>query len=176
MPILVPDGRAVAPVGATIYYGRRTLVDVQPFPRGLKVIAGDAHATSPQDRRITFWSCGAMAGVPPSSPVPTCLEGRRTTLRLHVRFPDCWNGRSLDSPDHQSHMAFSKRGSCPASHPVAVPAIALIYRYPVSGGPGIELASGGQLSAHADFFNAWQRGALNGLVNACLNALRHCGR
>jgi hypothetical protein len=176
MPTLFVDGRAVEPAGATIYYRRRTLADVQPFPPGLKVIAGDAHATGPQPRRVTFWNCGAMAGVPPSSTVPTCPGGRRTSLRLHVTFPDCWNGRSLDSTDHQSHMAYSQRGSCPASHPVAVPAISLIYRYPVAGGPGAELASGGQYTAHADFFNAWQRGALNGLVQSCLNALRHCGR
>lgn len=176
MPTLLVNGRAVAPLGATIYYRRRTLENVEPFPQGLRVIAGDARATSPQDRRVTFWSCGAMSGIPPSSDVPTCPEGRRTMLRLHVRFPECWNGRSLDSDDHQSHMAYSRRGLCPASHPVAVPAIALIYRYPVAGGPGVVLASGGHYSAHADFFNAWRRGALNGLVESCLNALRHCGR
>ena len=176
MPTLLVDGRAVEPLGATIYYRRRTLEDVRPFPEGLRMIAGDARATSPQARRVTFWNCGVMAGIPPSSTVPTCPAGRRTSLRLHVTFPSCWDGRSLDSADHQSHMAYARRGLCPSSHPVAVPAINLIYRYPVAGGPGAELASGGQFSAHADFFNAWQQGALNGLVQSCLNALRHCGR
>jgi len=176
MPTLLVDGRAVAPLGATIYYRRRTVEAVRPFPQGLKVIAGDAAATSPQPRGVTFWSCGAVGGVPPSSTVPTCPAGRRTTLRLHVRFPDCWDGRSLDSADHRSHMAYARRGRCPSTHSVAVPAIALIYRYQVAGGPGTELASGGQFSAHADFFNSWRRGALNGLVQSCLNALRHCGR
>jgi hypothetical protein len=65
---------------------------------------------------------------------------------------------------------------CPASHPIALPAISLIYRYPISGGDGVTLSSGGRYSAHADFFNAWRQGTLVSLVNTCLNALRHCGR
>jgi len=175
MPTLLVAGKPVAPVGATIYYRRHSLDRVEPFPQGLKMVAGSAHAMSPQGRRITFWNCGAMAGIPPSSTVPTCPAGRGSYLRLHVSFPDCWDGRSLDSADHASHMAYSMRGRCAASHPVAVPAIALIYRYPVAGGPDVELSSGGQYSGHADFFNAWEKGALNHLVNSCLNALHHCG-
>jgi hypothetical protein len=29
-------------------------------------------------------------------------------LQLDVIFPDCWDGRHLDSPDHKSHMAYSR--------------------------------------------------------------------
>jgi hypothetical protein len=176
MPTLIVDGQPVAPMGATIYYRRRTLDSVRAFPPGFRMIAGSALARTPQDRRITFWNCGALTGMEPSSTVPTCPAGRRTTLRLHVTFPSCWNGRSLDSADHQSHMAYAMRGACPASHPVAVPAISLIFRYPVTGAGSVELASGTQFSAHADFFNAWNQGELTRLVNSCLNALRHCGR
>jgi hypothetical protein len=39
----------------------------------------------------------------------------------------------------------------------------------------VSLSSGGQYSAHADFFNGWQQGTLVALVQGCLNALRHCG-
>jgi hypothetical protein len=73
-------------------------------------------------------------------------------------------------------MAYTVHGSCPSTHPVEVPAIAQIYRYPTHGGDGFSLASGGQFSAHADFFNAWNPGALKRLVEGCLNALVHCGR
>ena len=93
-----------------------------------------------------------------------------------MTFPNCWNGAALDSADHQSHMAYSRRGRCPVSHPVAVPAISLIFRYPAAGGPDAALVSGGQFSAHADFFNAWNQQALGALVETCLNALRHCAR
>lgn len=176
MPTLLQDGRAVEPLAAQIYYRRRTFDRVQAFPAGFKMIAGDASASSDQGRAVTFWNCGPMGGVPPSSTVPTCPSDRAASLRLHVNFPDCWNGVSLDSADHRSHMAYSSRGRCPETHPVEVPRISLIYRYPTAGGAGVTLSSGGQLSAHADFFNAWQQGALNRLVNRCLNQLRHCGR
>jgi Domain of unknown function (DUF1996) len=176
MPTLSVAGTPVTPQGATIYYRRRTDATVRPFPAGLKMIAGSSRATSPQSLAVTYWNCGAQTGIAPSSTVPTCPDGARASLRLHVNFPDCWDGANLDSPDHQMHMAYSTRGSCPATHPVAVPRISLIYKYPSAGGPDVTLASGGQFSAHADFFNAWKQGQLTRLVNSCLNALRHCGR
>lgn len=176
VPALYQGATLVLPRAATIYYRRGTTSEVTAFPNGLRMIAGDAAATTPQGMRVTFWSCGALSGVPSSVDVPTCPQRRGSSLRLHVRFPSCWDGRRLDSPDHKSHMAYAARGSCPSSHPVAVPAIAQIYRYPTPGGDGFTLASGGEYSAHADFFNAWRPGALKRLVEGCLNALVHCGR
>ena len=175
-PTLLVNGAAVEPLGSTIYYRRRTMEPVRAFPPGFRMIAGDAMARSPQNLRITFWNCGAQADVRPSSTVPSCPAGRMTSLRLHVTFPSCWDGRRLDSADHQSHMAYPMRARCPATHPVAVPAISLILRYPSADGANVELSSLGQFSAHADFFNAWNQGELTRLVNGCLNALRHCGR
>jgi hypothetical protein len=174
MPTLMLNGQMVAPSGATIYYRRKTLAPVRAFPAGFKMIAGDRHATSPQGLKLTFWNCGASSTVPASTEVPTCPNAAGQGLRLHVNFPNCWDGQHLDSADHQSHMAYAVRGSCPANHPVALPAISVIFRYPITGGAGVTLSSGGQYSAHADFFNAWRQGALRSLVNGCLNALRHC--
>jgi Domain of unknown function (DUF1996) len=176
MPTLLQNGQPVEPRGATIYYRRRTLDPVRAFPAGLKMIAGNGHAFAPQDLHVTYWNCGAAADVPSSADVPTCPDTRGMGLRLHVNFPSCWDGRRLDSIDHQRHMAYAVRGLCPATHPVAVPAISLIYRYPIAGGPGVALSSGGHYSAHADFFNAWRQPTLRALVDNCLNALRHCAR
>lgn len=176
VPALLQDGQPVRPLGATIYYRRATLSEVRPFPNDFRMIAGDAKATEPQTGRVTWWSCGLAGGLPPSSTVPTCPDVRGSFLRLHVRFPSCWDGRRLDSPDHQSHLAYARAGRCPSTHPVAIPAITQIYRYPTRGGEGLELASGGQFSAHADFVNAWHPGTLRQLVERCLNALVHCGR
>ena len=72
-------------------------------------------------------------------------------------------------------MAYATRAGCPSTHPVAVPQITQIYRYATRGGEDFSLASGGT-SAHADFVNAWKPGALEKLVDDCLNALVHCGR
>jgi hypothetical protein len=147
---------------------------VQAFPQGFKLIAGNSKATAPQGLMVTAWNCGPIAGIRPTSTIPTCPDAARQGLALHVQFPNCWDGVNLDSPDHQSHMAYSVRGSCPADLPVAMPAIQINLRYPTTGGPGFTLASGGQFSGHADFFNAWRQGVLQFLVNGCLNALRHC--
>jgi hypothetical protein len=176
MPTLFKDGAPVQPVGATIYYRRRTLQAVRPFPAGLKIVAGNSAATSPQDLRITYWNCGPLADVAPSSTVPTCPDSGPDGLRLHVRFPSCWDGRNLDSADHKSHMAYpTSRQGCPADHPVAVPELEVIFRYPTTGGANVVLASGGQFSGHADFFNAWDETVLTQLVGFCLDGGRHCG-
>jgi hypothetical protein len=91
-------------------------------------------------------------------------RGRRSTLQLQVNFPNCWDGTRLDSADHQSHLAYSVDGVCAQSHPVEVPAISLIVYYPITGASSVELASGGQLSGHADFVNAWDQDTLERLV------------
>jgi hypothetical protein len=47
-------------------------------------------------------------------------------LRLQVFFPMCWNNKTLDSPNHQSHMAYPTRfngGDCPSTHPVRLPGV-----------------------------------------------------
>jgi hypothetical protein len=176
VPALYQGTTEILPVAATVYYRRGTLGEVNTFPNNLRMIAGDAKATSPQGMRITFWSCGVASGVDRSVDVPTCPDTRGSFLRLHIRFPECWDGRSLDSADHKSHMAYATRAGCPSTHPVEVPQITQIYRYPTRGGEGFSLASGGVYSAHADFVNAWNPGALRKLVEGCLNELVHCGR
>ena len=174
MPTLYRSGQPIQPTGATVYYRRGTKAPVKPFPLGLKIIAGSSMATTPQSLQVTFWSCG-VEDSGPSSTVPTCPDAGPRSLRLHVRFPECWDGTSLDSSDHKSHMAYAVRRMCSATHPVSVPAIAMIFKYPIDGGPNVVLASGGQYSGHADFFNAWDPAVLAGLVDFCLNGLRHCG-
>ena len=172
-PTLVVGGRPVDPLGAVVYYVRQTSEPVAAFPAGLQVIAGSAAARSPQSQRVTSWSCGRR-GAGRTSAVPTCPVGTR--LRLSVNFPNCWDGTRLDSPDHQSHMAYSVDGVCPASHPVEVPALSLQIHYPVEGGPAAELSSGGQFSAHADFVNAWDQRTLQALVDRYLNRVGRRGR
>ena len=176
MPTLLVNGQPVAPNHAQIYYRRTTMRHVEAFPTGFRMVAGDAKATSPQAQRVTFWNCGALGGVRRESTVPTCPNPRRAALRLHVTFPSCWDGKNLDSADHQSHVVYPVRGRCPSRFSHALPQISLIYRYPTTGGAGVTLASGGQYSGHADFFNAWRQSDLQALVDGCLNALRHCQR
>jgi hypothetical protein len=109
-----------------------------------------------------------------SSGIPRCQAN--TTLQLHVNFPDCWNGTTLDSTNHKSHMAYSVAGRCPRSHPVAVPALSIVYNYPgIASTNAAMLSSGGQHSGHADFINTWRQATLAKLVADCLNRQRDCG-
>ena len=174
-PTLYDGSTALAPRVANIYYlpATRDLASIQAPPAGLKAVAGDAKATSAQPMNVVRWKCSDEADTPASSTPPLCPEGSQ--LVLTVRFPDCWNGRQLDSADHKSHLAYSRRGACPGSHPRKLPLIALNLRYPTRGGSGIRLASGSAYTAHADFFNAWDQRELERLVRECLNSGVHCG-
>jgi hypothetical protein len=187
-PTLLLNNQPVLPIGATVYYRRRTASLVKPLPPGLRMVAGSSRAWRAQSPSVTYWDCSVVkttfygpnaprtiSGVPPattavSSNVPSCPA--TTVLELHVNFPDCWEGKRLDSPDHRSHMAYSVARACPPSHPVAVPGISLVYRYKPPGPGVVILSSGGQHSGHADFINAWDQGALTKLVLTCLDARR----
>jgi hypothetical protein len=170
-PTLLVGGQAVEPLAMVAFYVRRTFDEVDPFPAGLKIIAGDATAQAAQSSRVTFWSC-AVRRAERSSTIPTCPGARFGGLRLHVNFANCWNGRNLDSVNHKSHMAYSTEGACPSSHPVEVPALSVVIYYGVSGGPNSALSSGGQFSAHEDFVNAWDQATLARLVDRYLNRSR----
>ncbi len=183
-PTLYADGRPVAPVKAAIYYRRLTTAPVRPFPPGLRMVAGNAHAFRPQSAAVTYWDCsllkttfygpngGGSSAITAaaSSTVPTCPQ--KAEVQLHVNFPACWDGKRLDSFDHRSHMAYARGGQCPAGHPVALPALSLVYMYParaVDAARVIMLSSGGQYSGHADFINAWNEQGLTKLVRGCLD-------
>ena len=196
VPTLYQDGKAIRPAKGQFYYNLRGYQRMAAFPAGLKMVAGQARPVTVQSTDVVWWACGGSGGarsrkfvrVPAhcgtihmtyhgrTRKCPTCplvpatfANDARTYLELHVNFPDCWDGRHLDSPNHHSHMAYSRNYVCPASHPVKVPAIRLMIRYPVRDGSGVELASGGQLTGHADFFNAWNQTALAHLVNVCFH-------
>jgi hypothetical protein len=170
-PTLLLNNKRVTPVEADVYYRRSTLARVKPFPAGLKIVAGNAFATKPQSMHVVFWNCSTDP-TDPSVKIPSCPT---PSLHAHVRFPNCWDGKHLDSANHHSHMAYSTKGFCPKGYPVAVPQIMLIIQYPISNETPLQLASFGQISGHADFFNGWKPAELKRLVDYCLNALRACG-
>ena len=154
VPTLFHGNREIRPQKAQFYFNLRGYDQMHPFPAGLKMVAGNAHAFSPQSTNVVYWACAtsesarsaplhrpppSCADVPlvlkkgffrpcatcPSRPLPPPRAHQKRYLELHVNFPDCWDGKHLDSPDHQSHMAYSRAYVCPASHPVKVPLIRL---------------------------------------------------
>jgi hypothetical protein len=112
----------------------------------------------------------------PSS-LPSCPN--RGRIHLSLQFPDCWDGRRLDSRDHKSHMSYSEwsdgEARCPASHPVPVPAITFSISWPVGDGFGARFASGPVRTMHGDVFSAWDPGMQGFHVTRCLLADVGCG-
>jgi len=41
-------------------------------------------------------------------------------------FPDCWDGKHLDSPKHKEHVAY---GPCTAQFPIPIPAVKFVIFY-----------------------------------------------
>jgi hypothetical protein len=168
VPSLYAGGARVAPIRVNAYYLRaRARGPVAAFPAGLKLIAGDSGATAAQSTAITGWRCAGVEAMALSPDPVACPAGSDNVLV--IRFPQCWNGRDLDSLDHKSHLAYQVRGVCPTGFPVRVPQLSLNVHYRLPTASGLTLASGSIYSAHADFFNAWNQAVLARLVRTNLN-------
>lgn len=170
-PVLLDaDRQPIEPLGAVAYYRAGPDVDpevVEPYPAGLMLVAGDHTATEPQPLSVVSWSCdtGALRQATP----PDCSVG--TNLRLLIAFQDCWDGTRVrsDDPDAPSaHATYSAGGECPSSHPVHIPQLQLAVDFPPVAPEGLALSSGGILSGHADFWNAWHQDKLEREVDVCL--------
>ena len=160
MPTLFVGQDDITPLASIVYYVNRSRERIAAPPKGLMMISGNAEARSRQPKGIVAWSCGAVGGTPRFHTIPECAEDQM--LQLQATFPNCWDGRRLDSPDHKAHMRYASRGLCPESHPVALPQIILIVLYqPVP--LGSQVASG-RFGAHADFMNGWDQVELERLV------------
>ena len=184
IPALYEDGQRLLPAGrqknALVYYRKVAApagTVVQPFPLGLKIVMGNGHAMSPQENpglgTTIVFGCGngPALGAPPTD----CAAG---ILVVSFYFPNCWDGKNLDSPDHMSHMAYPLQNRCPTSHPVNLPRVEPSFRYRIGVGHvgTITFSSGPYYTAHTDFINAWDPSALQSLVTKCINAGIDCGQ
>lgn len=161
--------RAGGPDGAPV---------AQAMPQGLKMIAGDMHATTPQS--IVTYVCaktndtGQQRGG--GHEFLSCAGDE--TLVAKLVFPDCWDGKNLDSANHRSHMAYSggSRATCPSTHPVKIPRITFeAWYHGVNGSASsFSWASGGPYTFHGDVISAWDTHAAANLVNQCINVAYDC--
>mgnify|MGYP002620493591 CR=1 FL=1 len=122
--------------GMTVYYMQDGLATFQQtsrvtaFKTGFRMLVGEASARGKEEakrfRQITYTCLQDLYTRYPETldfPKQPCPEG----IMANVRFPTCWDGKNLDSPDHISHMAYPESGTfesggpCPASHPIHVP-------------------------------------------------------
>ena len=180
-PSLLVNGQRRAASEADFYYDTQSKKQgpIHAFPAGLKMLAGDHMATSPQGDDIVYWGCGNGGSTSKVESPPQCRSGD-DGLSLHVIFPDCWNGKSLDSADHKSHVAYSHKDDddvyrCPNSHKVPIPRLTMRIEWDFYPDPStLSLASGSIHSMHADFWNTWNQARLDQLVNRCIDAGRKC--
>jgi hypothetical protein len=162
VPALIDaSGKPVKPDAIDVYYKSGYLgiapTEIQTFPSGLRVIAGSAKSSGPQEH--AYWACHENYIGHPST-IPQCETGDQ--LVMVVEFPQCWDGTNLDSGNHTSHMSYPVDGKCPSTHPVAIPLISFNVLYPVSDVTGWRLSSDmydsalpGGYSAHGDWFEGW---------------------
>ena len=112
---------------------------------------------------------------------PRCGAGNH--LNFGMDFPQCWDGKNLDSSDHKSHMANPVGGACPSTHPVPIPVITINARFPIpAGANGWHLSSdmydyaskGGGFSSHADWWNGWDAATEKTWIENCDNTSKDC--
>ena len=163
-----------------VYYKTDRPGLVVPPPKGLRMIAGDSKATVAQSEDLVRYTCNAVYASRKIY-IPACSQG--STLEFLLRFPSCWDGKNLDSPDHKSHMAYGFRGNCPDSHPVQIPDITFYVTYQVSTAGGIanwRLASDnysggtGGHSLHGDWMNGWDEAISKLFTENCLKKSVDC--
>jgi len=188
-------GRPVVPDSAQIYYKRgyqvSTSTPITGMPPGLRMIAGNPTNTTPIAIGYRF----RCQGGPNNSndqfgtSIPSCDAGAQMVQEIF--FPQCWDGRNLDAPDHKSHMSYPVQlsqspftWSCPVSHPVVLPQVSFNIAYTVPS-PGAakawRLASDmydrslpAGYSSHGDWFNGWNADISDAWARACVNARRDC--
>jgi hypothetical protein len=134
-------------------------------------------ATKAQSAGVAGFQCrieGQGATVSKQALPPQC--GPTALLEASVVFPNCWDGKNLDSADHKSHMAYAKNYVCDAAHPVQLPQLTLAERFTPGTTTGtLTLAAmNSPLTLHADFLNAWKPAAMAELMKRCIYAHVFC--
>jgi len=179
--------KPVETTGFRVYYRsiRNNSAGMMPIPTGLRMIAGDAKKKVPTPRGAqgqfycAFYGPGDLDGIARSTNGNWPICGGYATLHFMLRFPDCWDGKHLDSPNHKDHVAYGTDQGCPADHPVRIPALTFDIQYGVKGTKqGYYLSSDptgkSASSMHGDAFLMWNVDAMNKRTKDCIVQRRTC--
>ncbi|MGW4945726.1 DUF1996 domain-containing protein [Actinoplanes sp. NPDC004185] len=179
--------KPVETTGFRVYYRsiRKNSDGIMPMPNGLRMVAGDAKKKQPTPRGAqgqfycAFYGPGDINGVARSDNGNWPICGEPASLHFMLQFPDCWDGKNLDSPHHKEHVAFGTDAGCPAGHPVRIPALTFDIAYGAKGSKaGYYLSSDPQgrsaSSMHGDAFVMWDVKEMNQRVRNCIAQRRTC--
>jgi hypothetical protein len=180
-------GKPVETTGFRVYYRSRmnNSTGQMPMPNSLRMITGDATKKEPTPRGATgqfycaFYGPGDLDGVSRSTNGNWPICGGNATLHFMMQFPDCWDGKHLDSPNHKDHVAYGVGNACQPSHPVKIPAITFDIQYAAKGTPeGYYLSSDKEgksaSSMHGDAFVMWDVDTMNKRTKNCVVQRRTC--
>lgn len=137
------------------------------FPNGFRMIAGGYAGEKSQSECVGPGACpgGDCSTLNNFFPATSCAE-----LEMQLRFPSCWDGTSLDSSNHRSHVAYydDVHEQCPGTHPVRIPEVHVFMRIkPYPGGH--HLFSDGTGYFHSDYFSGWDATFLQNVLDECDN-------
>jgi hypothetical protein len=210
MPSLIDitTGAPQKPSVVVVYYKAaddKNGMFIKTPPPGLRMIAGEPRPLAVADVDNGFFCQDQSQAMNPanwgilweSNSISKSCGGSNQMLRMIVSFPQCWDGKNLDSPDHKSHMAFfcgdscmkadgkigKTTNGCPVTHPVQIPSIAINADfYNLNPNAKYRLSSDnynkdlpGGYSLHADWMNGWDENTINEVVKNCHNNPRNCG-
>lgn len=158
-------------------YNQIPIASIKELPNGLVVIAGSNPMNTKLETADTS-NFGFACNDVPSVTIPSCPAGGDITV--HGTFPNCWDGKNLDSPDHRSHMAYSGGGVCPSTHPVAVVQLGFHVHYHVLPNTdtskwklSCDMGQGG-LCSHADAKILWDTAIRDEWMQGCIYSRGDC--
>ncbi|MEV8564348.1 DUF1996 domain-containing protein [Streptomyces sp. NPDC051322] len=170
-------GKIQTPAEVDITWQGSPVSKVTAMPRFLRIITGDAKAFTNGDANAgASWSCTGFENRQLSDKYPICPAGSKVVRSFH--FPNCWDGRDIDSANHRTHTALAdENGACPNGFE-AIPQLVERLVYDVPPGPGFAVDSFPEqlhkpITDHGDFINVFSDRLMRRVVS-CINNGRTC--
>ncbi|KZP14800.1 hypothetical protein FIBSPDRAFT_867937 [Athelia psychrophila] len=191
-------------IGLLVYYLNRGDLDasnggkgLKAFPPGFRMVSGNAGSRSSQGiAEANYYN--SQAGLAQAAIQYSCLRYTGTTpgyngygfpntaceagYNARIQFQSCWDGVNLDSPNHQSHVAYLSgldNGACPSTHPVGLMHVMYEITWNVNDFAGrwtepnwpFVYATGDPtgFSEHGDFQSGWDQTAMQNAIDHCNN-------